>query len=153
MDQTGGILASRTLKPECFFLSPQPINLQISGKGFSGTYRLMHPYYPGPRELWGADYQEENKKTEKETPRKAKKRAVVEDSEDEEESEEEFSDDDGEVMPTPKKRGAPKQRSAVVAKSKKTVTKLMKNKFKAQVKTAKAKPASKGKAKKNKRKV
>merc|ERR1712152_70510 len=100
-------------------------------------------------ELWGADYQEENKKTEKETPRKAKKRAVVEDSEDEEESEEQFSDDDGEVMPTPKKRGAPKQRYAVVAKSKKTVTKLMKNKFKAQVKTAKAKPASKGKAKKN----
>jgi len=131
---------------------------QISGKGFSGTYRLMHPYYPGPRELWGEDYQEENKKTEKETPRKAKKRAVVEDSEDEEEeeSEEEFSDDDGEVMPTPKKRGAPKQRSAVVAKKKikkeslkKTVTKPMKKKSKA--KTGKAKPASKGKAKKNKR--
>merc|ERR1719291_1634852 len=26
---------------------------QISGKGFSGTYRLMHPYYPSPKELWG----------------------------------------------------------------------------------------------------
>merc|ERR1711997_1127207 len=81
---------------------------QITGKGFSGTYRLMHPYYPGPRELWGEDYEEENKKTEKPTPRKASKRAAVEDSEDEEEeSEEEDIDDDDEVMPTPKKRGHP----------------------------------------------
>merc|ERR1711971_337956 len=112
---------------------------QISGKGFSGTYRLMHPYYPGPRELWGEDYYQEEK---------------------EEESEEEFSDDDGEVMPTPKKRGAPKQRSAVAAKKKikkeslkKTVIKAMKKKSTAKAKTgkAKAKPASKGKAKKNKR--
>ena len=23
--------------------------VQISGKGFTGTFRLMHPYYPGPR--------------------------------------------------------------------------------------------------------
>ena len=31
---------------------------QISGKGFSGTYRLCHPYYPSPRELWGKDFVE-----------------------------------------------------------------------------------------------
>ena len=59
---------------------------QISGKGFTGTFRLMHPYYPGPRyysplvtpyypgcrELWGKDYVEPKEKGEA-TPKKAKK--------------------------------------------------------------------------------
>ena len=49
---------------------------QISGKGFSGTYRLMHPYYPAPRELWGEYFQEKEEKKPwqvKESPRKASK--------------------------------------------------------------------------------
>jgi hypothetical protein len=52
--------------------SPRPCltlsSRQISGKGFSGTYRLMHPYYPGPRELWGKDFHEPK---EASSPRKA----------------------------------------------------------------------------------
>ena len=37
--------------------------VQISGKGFSGTYRLCHPYYPSPRELWGKDFVEPKERT------------------------------------------------------------------------------------------
>ena len=29
--------------------SPMTLSPQISGKGFTGTFRLVHPYYPGPR--------------------------------------------------------------------------------------------------------
>merc|ERR1712038_1100113 len=103
---------------------------QISGKGFSGTYRLMHPYYPAPRELWGEYFQEKEERKprqEKESPRKASKRAVVESSDEEEEESEDDISDDEEVMPTQKKRGAPKPRSyaAIVAK-KKSIVKAVK---------------------------
>ena len=27
--------------------------VRVSGKGFSGSFRLSFPYYPGPKELWG----------------------------------------------------------------------------------------------------
>jgi len=94
---------------------------QISGKGFSGTYRLMYPYYPSPRELWGEYYEGDKKKKDekKESPKKAAKRpAPVEDSEDEEED---FSDEEPEYTPRKGPRGAPKARSAVVAKPKKKV--------------------------------
>merc|ERR1712045_378849 len=43
---------------------------QISGKGFSGTYRLMHPYYPSPRELWGSLFVEKKAKEETSTPKR-----------------------------------------------------------------------------------
>merc|ERR1712126_424220 len=57
-------------------------------------------------------------KEEKESPKKAAKRpAPVEDSEDEEE--EDFSDEEPEYTPRKGPRGAPKARSAVVAKPKK----------------------------------
>ena len=42
---------------------------QISGKGFAGTYRLMHPYYPSPRELWGNLFVEKKAKEETSTPK------------------------------------------------------------------------------------
>jgi len=94
---------------------------QISGKGFSGTYRLMYPYYPSPRELWGEYFEGDKKKDEKkESPKKAAKRsAPVEDSEDEEEDD--ISDEEPEYVPRKGPRGAPKARSAVVAKPKKKV--------------------------------
>jgi len=103
---------------------------QISGKGFSGTYRLMHPYYPSPKELWGelfVEKKEKGEKAEKSTPkRKATKRAAV-DSDSEEESED---DDDGEVMPSPRKRGAPTPRKTVAAPKKKVAKKAVAKKGK-----------------------
>lgn len=97
---------------------------QISGKGFTGTYRLSHNYYPSPRELWGNDFVEPKAKEAKEargskaspakaTPKKAAKRAVSE-SEDEEEDEEE----EEAYKPKAKKRGAPTPRKEVVKKPK-----------------------------------
>ena len=98
---------------------------QISGKGFTGTFRLMHPYYPGPRELWGKDYVEPKEKGEA-TPKKAKKeeaaspkkkaakkRAADSDSEEEEDVEEEA------YKPKATKRGAPKPRSSAAPPKKK----------------------------------
>jgi len=116
---------------------------QISGKGFIGTYRLMHPYFPAPKELWGDHFVEkkekEEVKAEKSTPkRKATKRAAV-DSESEEESED---DDGGEVMPTPKKRGAPTARKNA-APAKKVAKKV--------VAAKKSKPAPKKGKKKAKK--
>merc|ERR1719348_837073 len=63
---------------------------QISGKGFSGSYRLSWPYYPAPKELWGKDYTEPGQKDEdevevkkKESPEKksAKKTSAVKERE------------------------------------------------------------------------
>ena len=48
---------------------PKYVSPQISGKGFTGTYRLCHPYYPSPRELWGKDFVEPKSPKE---PRAAK---------------------------------------------------------------------------------
>jgi len=100
---------------------------QISGKGFTGTFRLMHPYYPGPRELWGKDYVEPKEKGEA-TPKKAKKeeaaspkkkaakkRAADSDSEDEEEEDIE----EEAYKPKATKRGAPKPRSSAAPPKKK----------------------------------
>jgi len=106
---------------------------QISGRGpFSGTYRLMHPYFPAPKELWGelfVEKKEKEEKAEKSTPkRKATKRAAVE-SESEEESEDEDNDDGGEVMPSPKKRGAPTPRKTA-APVKKVAKKVVAKKSK-----------------------
>ena len=81
---------------------------QVSGRGFSGSYRLLYPYYPTPAQLWGKDYREEKKPEEetkkKDTSSKGRKRVVEYSEEEDEESEEE------EFVPAPKKRGAPKAR-------------------------------------------
>jgi len=94
---------------------------QISGKGFSGSYRMMYPYYPAPRELWGKDYiepkaKDEAPKAKDAAPkRKATKRAAAESS-DEESDESEDEDSDDEVIPTPRKRGVPTPRKTAAAK-------------------------------------
>ena len=45
------------------------LSFKITGKGFTGTYRLMHPYFPAPKELWGEDFVEKKEKEEKATPK------------------------------------------------------------------------------------
>jgi len=115
---------------------------QVSGKGFSGTYRLMHPYYPGPRELWGKDFVEAKAKDEDAPKKKAKKRAAEsDDDEDEDEDEEEEA-----YKPT-KKRGAPTPRKTAEAPAKKKVKKVVAKKSKPAkvVKKAPAKKAAKAK--------
>jgi hypothetical protein len=112
---------------------------QISGKGFAGTYRLMHPYYPSPRELWGTYFVEKKEKEEPTTPkRKAAKRAAPESDSEEEED----SDDEGEVLPSPKKRGAPTPRKTV-APVKKVAKKVAAKKSKPAPKPKKGKKKSK----------
>merc|ERR1711915_152698 len=69
---------------------------QIAGKGFQGTFRLMHPYYPAPKELWGSWYEEKKEKDESKKEVKKSNKRKVEDDEDD------ISDDD-EVVPNPKK--------------------------------------------------
>lgn len=88
---------------------------QITGKGFSGTYRLMHPYYPGPRELWGKDFQEAKPK-EVSPKKKTKKREAVSSDEEEESEEEEEA-----YKPRTKKRGAPTPRKTAEAPVKKKI--------------------------------
>jgi len=106
---------------------------QITGKGFTGTYRLMYPYFPAPRELWGKDFVEKKEKDEEATPkRKATKRAAAADSDSEEE------EDDDEVVAPPKKRGAPSPRKTAAAPVKKVAKKVVAKKTKA------AKPTKKG---------
>merc|ERR1719219_1699533 len=102
--------------------------VRITGKGFSGTFRLNHPYIPSPKDLWRDEYVDPDAEKPK------KKRKKVEDSSDEEsssesESEDESEDDsdseesDTEVIPKAKKRGAPAARSAAPAKKAKVVKK------------------------------
>lgn len=110
---------------------------QISGKGFSGSYRLMHPYYPSPKELWGSEYKETKEKADNtEKPkRKVAKKVVESESEDDDEEEEEA------YKPSPKKRGAPTPRSTAAPKPKKAKTE---KKEKKAVVAKKSKPAAKG---------
>jgi len=111
--------------------------IQISGKGFSGTYRLCHPYYPSPRELWGKDFVEPKEprakaeaKAEPSPKKKAVKRAAAASD-----SEEESDDEEEEEAYKPKKgkRGPPSPRKTAEASPKKK---------------AKASPAKKPAAKK-----
>ncbi len=39
---------------------------RVTGKGFTGSFRLAHPYYPPPRELWGDWYEKEEEESEEE---------------------------------------------------------------------------------------
>jgi len=125
---------------------------QISGKGFSGTYRLMHPYYPSPRELWGKDFVEEKEPKEAAAPRaaaapkkKATKRASSESDEDDEDEEEEEA-----YKPSTKKRGAPTPRKTAEAPAKKKAKTVVAKKTKAAkpATAKKSKPVKKGKGKK-----
>jgi len=121
--------------------------VRVTGRGFSGTFRLGHPYIPSPRELWREEYVD----PDAEKPKKPAKKKKVADSSDEEESssdesesEEEDSDNDSdseesepEYVPKATKRGAPKGRSAAPAKKAKVVKKPPPKK------KAAAKPAAK----------
>lgn len=103
---------------------------QISGKGFTGTFRLVHPYYPGPRELWGEDYVEPKAKGEVASPKKKakgeeaspKKKATKRKAADSDSEEEEDEEDEEAYKPKAKKRGTPTARStaAPVKKAKKS---------------------------------
>jgi len=103
---------------------------QITGRGFSGTYRLMWPYFPSPKELWGKDYvdpeeeeekkeqrrmekekkQKEKDKAEKAQAKKASKKRPADDSDDEDDEDED--DEDAEIISKPKKRGPPSPRKS-----------------------------------------
>jgi len=55
--------------------------VRVTGKGFSGTFRLNWPYYPSPKELWGDEYKsadesDESSDEEEEPPVKSKKRTA-----------------------------------------------------------------------------
>lgn len=110
---------------------------QVTGKGFSGTYRLMYPFHPSPKELWGADYVDPKKKAESKP--KAAKRAAAQ-SEDEAEDE---SEDEEEVVPTPKKRGVPKARKTAAPAAKKAKASPAAKKTKPAVAKKSKKPAPK----------
>uniref|UniRef100_A0A3P9IZH2 Heterochromatin protein 1-binding protein 3 n=1 Tax=Oryzias latipes TaxID=8090 RepID=A0A3P9IZH2_ORYLA len=66
---------------------------QITGHGFTGTYRLSFPFYPSPNTLFPDKFKEPAVKTP------AKRRRTVDSSEEEEESEEEESSEDEALPP------------------------------------------------------
>merc|ERR1719189_587351 len=76
--------------------------VRVTGKGFSGTFRLSYPYIPSPKDLWREAYVD----PDQEKPAK-KKRKVQEDSSDEESSSEESESDseseEEEVIPVSKR--------------------------------------------------
>jgi len=113
---------------------------QITGKGFAGTYRLMHPFYPGPRELWGKDFQEA--KPKEVSPKKTTKKREAPSEDEEEESEEE---EEEAYKPRTKKRGAPTPRKTAEAPVKKKVKPVAAKRSKPSAPTAKVKktPAKK----------
>jgi len=112
---------------------------QISGKGFSGTYRLMHPYYPEPRELWGKDFVEEEEPKEK-RKKAATKRAASPGSDDDDDSEEEEA-----YKPRSQKRGAPTPRKTAEAPPKKKAKTVVAKKSKPAKKEATLAVAKKSK--------
>ncbi|KAK7912535.1 hypothetical protein WMY93_012746 [Mugilogobius chulae] len=89
---------------------------QITGHGFTGTYRLSFPYYPSPTILYPDRFKELEK-----TP--APKRRKARSDDESEESEEEESEDEAPVRsrskrPPPKVRRPPPSKSTARSKSK-----------------------------------
>jgi len=131
---------------------------QISGKGFSGTYRLCHPYYPSPRELWGKDFVEPKSpkepraaKAEPSPKKKAAKRAAAA-SDSEEESDDDDDEEEEAYKPKKGKRGPPSPRKTAEASPKKKA-KLSPSKKPAANKKAAAKLVVAKKSKPTKSKV
>ncbi|KAM7005361.1 heterochromatin protein 1-binding protein 3 isoform 2-T2 [Tautogolabrus adspersus] len=77
---------------------------QITGHGFTGTYRLSFPFYPSPTILYPDKFNEPTKKNSQPAP----KRKRMADSSDEEESEEEEEEESEDEAPAPKRK-APKR--------------------------------------------
>merc|ERR1719430_1360940 len=117
---------------------------QISGRGFSGSYRLMYPYYPSPKELWGNEYEEREENEDREaSPKKKTVKRKADSADDKSATKKKVSkkvieSDEEEEAYKPKatKRGAPKPRTTVVAPKKKPISKVAKKQS--------SKPASKG---------
>lgn len=87
--------------------------VRLTGKGFSGTFRLNWPFHPSPQLLWGDEY------SPPAAAQPSRKRSAA--AYDDDDSGVESDEDEEEVMPTPKKRGAPKARTSakpVLKKSK-----------------------------------
>ena len=54
----------KMLSEDTLMLDPEQNFVVLAFYGFfSGTYRLCHPYYPSPRELWGKDFVEPKERT------------------------------------------------------------------------------------------
>ncbi|XP_020774278.1 heterochromatin protein 1-binding protein 3 isoform X2 [Boleophthalmus pectinirostris] len=93
---------------------------QITGHGFTGTYRLSFPYYPSPTVLYPDRFKELEKTP---APKRRKTRSDDESEEESEESEEEESEDEAPVRsrskrPPPKARRPPPSKSRSAARSK-----------------------------------
>ncbi len=84
---------------------------RLSGKGFSGRFKLSFPYYPSPKELWGKWYEGPGEKTTK-SRKKADESSDDEDSSDssDDDSESEEEADEPVYIPRKKKRGPPMAR-------------------------------------------
>lgn len=76
---------------------------QITGHGFTGTYRLSFPFYPSPTILYPDKFKESPKK-KAQTP--AKRRRMADSSDEEESEEEEESEDESEDEAPARKRKA-----------------------------------------------
>lgn len=116
---------------------------QITGHGFTGTYRLSFPYYPGPTVL----YPDRFKDLEKPAAPKRRKARSDDESEESEESEEEESEDEVPVRsrskrPPPKARRPPPSKSRSTGRSKSRGGKPSPVKKVASPKKVASKPAS-----------
>jgi len=112
---------------------------QITGKGFSGTYRLSFPFYPSPAVLYPDRVI---------APPKEKRAKRTYDSSDEEEEEESEEEEDSDDEPPAKrravKRGPPKVRKPLPAKNSRGASK---SKAKSKVATPAKKTAAASKKK------
>ncbi|XP_034056886.1 heterochromatin protein 1-binding protein 3 isoform X1 [Gymnodraco acuticeps] len=77
---------------------------QITGHGFTGTYRLSFPFYPSPTILYPDKF---NKPTEKSPA--PKRRRAADSSDEEEEEEEEEKEESEDEAPVQKNRKSPKR--------------------------------------------
>jgi len=98
--------------------------VRVTGKGFSGTFRLAYPYIPSPKDLWREAYNEGDYEVRPRSKTVKYTDDSDEEDEEEEESEDEYDDTSDEasvaseadslmeVIPKKKKRGAPTARDA-----------------------------------------
>ncbi|XP_033822044.1 heterochromatin protein 1-binding protein 3 isoform X1 [Periophthalmus magnuspinnatus] len=117
---------------------------QITGHGFTGTYRLSFPYYPSPTVL----YPDRFKELEKTPVPKRRKARSDDESEESEESEEEESEDEAPVhsrskRPPPKARRPPPSKSRSTSRSKSKASKKLPVKKVTPSKKMASKPVSK----------
>nr|XP_057910597.1 heterochromatin protein 1-binding protein 3 isoform X2 [Doryrhamphus excisus] len=88
---------------------------QITGHGFTGTYRLLFPFYPSPTTLYPDKFNKQSMKANQPASR-SRRRAASSDEEESEEEEEESEDEAPVRKRTPAKRPPPKVRQPPPAK-------------------------------------